>query len=434
MKLFSLSDPKSFIIFTVIAGLLLAGCAPEVSMAIAQSNNPRASASQVAGEDLQALVSGNSAFALDFYQAVRGADGNLFFSPYSLSLALAMTYVGANGETAAQMAEALRFLVPDERLHPAFNALDQQLASRSQTTGPAEEGQKFQLRIANSIWGQADFAFLSAFLDRLAENYGAGLRLLDFQKGSEPAREAINEWISEQTEEKIKDLIPQGGIDEDTRLVLANAIYFYADWLIPFEKERTRPGPFTLLDGRQIEVPMMSRDQPTALRYAQYEGVQVVELPYTGNTAAMLILVPEAGKLAEFEAALDAERLEQVLAGLEPVQVDLVMPKFKFQSKYNLAGTLAGMGMPAAFDPDLADFSGMDGKRDLVIGDVFHQAFVAVDEKGTEAAAATAVVMKLTAMMMVDVKLMVDRPFVFLIRDIPTGTILFAGRVVDPSQ
>lgn len=409
---------------------------------VLQSNLARQAPPASAAADLPALAEGNRDFALDFYQAVRGREGNLFYSPYSLSLALAMTYAGARGETADQMAATLHFDLPQDRLHPAFNALDQELAARSAPAavptptplpGQAAEAVRFRLNVANSLWGQAGYPFLPDFLDQLAENYGAGLRLTDYVADPEGSRQAINEWVSRQTEERIQDLIPEGAIDSLTRLVLANAIYFDAAWANPFEKDLTRDGPFYRRDGSQVTVPLMALSDPALLAHTQGEGYQAVELPYVGGQVAMTLLVPDQGTFDAFEAGLDGARLEAILAGLEPRTVSLTMPKYRFEAEFSLAKTLTEMGMPDAFDPDRADFSGMDGTDLLLISDVFHKAFVAVDEAGTEAAAASAVVMTLESMPVSDVSLVVDRPFIFLIRDVPTGTLLFVGRVLDPA-
>jgi len=407
----------------VTLSLTLAGCASQPAQAqIARSSLDRETTPAVPPADLSELVAGNSAFAFDLYHALREQPGNLFYSPYSISAALAMTYAGARGETERQMADTLHYTLPQDRLHPAFNALDLAL------TGADD----FTLHIANAIWGQAGHQFLAAFLDTLAQNYGAGLRLLDFVKEPEPSRRVINDWVSEQTEQRIQDLIPGGAITPDTRLVLANAIYFKADWLHTFDPERTHDGPFYTLDGGQVTVPLMALGEPASLAYAQGPGYQAVELPYTGNKMAMLILLPDAGQFEAFEAALTTQRVAEILDGLERQQVALTMPRFSFESSFGLAQTLAAMGMPAAFSD--ADFAGMDGGHDLFISDVFHKAFVAVDEAGTEAAAATAVVMKVTAAPVDNVQLTADRPFLFLIRDTETDAILFVGRVVDPSQ
>jgi serpin B len=410
----------------ILIGMLapiVAGCAQDEAQAeFAASKAERDTSPDVGEGDLTESVAGNSAFAFDLYQALRDETGNLFFSPYSISVALAMTYAGARGATERQMAETLHFTLPQERLHPAFNALDLELRST--------ERDDFKLHIANAIWGQIGYSFLSAFLDVLARNYGAGLRLLDFEKEPEASRQAINDWVSEQTEKKIKDLIPSGGITRDTTLVLSNAIYFDADWEQPFAKARTADGVFNTLDGREVTVSMMSMSEPASLPYAAGQGYQAVELPYKGGEMSMVILVPDAGQFEAFEAALGAGRVDAILGELEPKQVDLKLPKFSYESSFSLAQKLAAMGMPDAFEA--ADFSGMDGTDQLFISEVFHKAFVAVDEAGTEAAAATAVVVGKMALPMVDIQLVVDRPFIFTIRDVNNGTVLFVGRVLNP--
>ncbi len=422
----------------LLSGIILlgmaAGCArPPVKVAEAQtlkSDKPRIASPEVASEELQELVNGNTAFALDLYQALReGSGGNLFFSPYSISIALAMTYAGARGETEKEMAQVLHFTLPQSRLHPAFNSLDLTLKSRAQ---PEQEGGKgFQLNIASAIWGQQGHKFLQEFLDTLAQNYGAGLMLLDFAHDPEAARKTINDWVSEQTEGRIQELLPRGVIDFLTRLVLTNAIYFKAAWAEPFKKELTSDGTFHLLDGSGVTVPMMH--QTTDLGYAEGEGYQAVEIPYEGRKLAMVILLPAEGRFEAFERSLNAERLQSILRGMTYREVELTLPRFQVESGFRLAETLKAMGMRTAFNPEEADFSGMDGTRNLYIGDVLHKAFVSVDEEGTEAAAATAVVIKETAMPRPPVKVTVDRPFIFLIRDLPTGTVLFLGRVLNPA-
>ena len=398
-----------------------------------RSDRPRASAPEVAAPDLAEQVGGNSAFAFDLYQALREQDGNLFYSPYSISLALAMTYAGARGETERQMADALHLTLPQERLHPAFNSLDQALASRGQGAqgqdSAAGQPTGFRLNVVNAMWGQQGYQFLPAFLDLLAENYGAGLRVLDFASAPEEARTTINEWVSQQTEGRIEDLIPQGALDALTRLVLTNAIYFNAAWADAFEAAQTQDGPFHLLGGGEVSVPLMG--QTDGFGYAEGEGYQAVELPYDGRELAMVLLLPREGQFESFESALDAGRVEQIIGSLEYQQVRLTMPKFEFESGFSLKEALAALGMAEAFS-EQADFSGMTGRRELFISEVVHQAFVSVDEAGTEAAAATAVMMAPTSAMAEPVEMTADRPFVFLIRDLETGTILFVGRVVEP--
>lgn len=415
----------------ILVLLGLTACAPNrpAQAQVAQSDKPRVLSPAVAPSDMEELVAGNSAFAFDLYQAIRNEPGNLFYSPYSISAALAMTYAGARGETERQMAQVLHFALEQARLHPAFNALDQALASRG-AGAKSKDGQPFRLRVANSLWGQAGYTFLPAFLDTLAENYGAGLRLVDFKGAPEDARKAINKWVSDRTEGKIRDLIPQGAIDTLTRLVLANAIYFNAAWMHTFEKSATQDGPFYLLDGSQVTAPMMRQNE--RFPYFAGKGVQAVELPYDGGEVSMVLLVPDRGAFSAFEEALSAEVVADILARMEQISVNLAMPRFKYDATLSLADTLRAMGMPEAFSAN-ADFSGMDGTRNLAITDVFHKAFVAVDEAGTEAAAATAVIIGLTAMPASPVDLTVDRPFIFLIRDIQTGAILFVGRVLNPT-
>lgn len=417
--------------------LLAAGCSDGGKMSPAQGKALQSSIQRVTNPDVPpddalALARGNRAFAQDFYLAIRAEAGNQFVSPYSISSALAMTYAGARGRTAEQMARTLRFDLPPERLHPAFNALDQQLESGARP--PAEgEPQPFQLDVANSIWGQAGHPFKPEFLDLLALNYGAGLRQADFTADAEKARTEINGWVEEKTHERIKDLIPSGGVNPATRMVLVNAIYFKADWLFPFEKNNTYPRPFTLADGTQIQAESMAFDKPSSLAYLDGDGFQAVELPYAGGTTSMLIVLPDAGRLDEIEARLQGDALEQALGQAQPTRMQLVLPKFSFTAQYKLKDILSGMGMPDAFCEGGADFSGMDETGNLCIDQVFHKAFVAVDEKGTEAAAATAVVvMEASAMIDEYLTLEVNRPFLFMIRHNPSGTILFMGRVMDP--
>ncbi len=421
---------KKALPFVLIAIMLfgLVACTQPVSSEVLQSDKQRVTSPVATQAGLATLVDGNSAFAFNLYQALRETDDNLFYSPYSISLALAMTYAGARGETEEQMANTLHFTLEDNRLHPAFNWLDIELASRGKgAKGKDDEG--FRLHIVNAIWGQKDLKFLSEFLDLLAENYGAGLRILDFIKAPEQSRITINKWVSDQTEERIKDLIPKGAIDELTRLVLTNAIYFNAAWQYPFEEDATFNGAFHLLNGDKITVPMMR--QTESFGYAEGDGYQVVELPYDGRELSMVILLPSPGQFELFEESLNAQRVDDIVKNLNTREVVLTIPKFEFESSFSLKKTLTAMGMPVAFSAG-ADFSGMTGNPDLFIGEVLHKAFVSVDEAGTEAAAATAVIMELTAMPGEPVEVTIDRPFIFLIRDIESGTILFIGRVVNP--
>jgi serpin B len=410
--------------------LPLAGCAA-AGGTLLRADRPRNESPRAARAALDALCSGNAQFAFDLYQHLRSREGNLFFSPYSLSVALAMTYAGARGETERQMADTLHFSLPQASLHPAFNALGLELASRGEEREPSD-GQPFTLHIVNALWGQTGYHFLPEFLDLLAVNYDAGLRLLDFSRQPEASRARINEWITAETEGKIKDLLPEKSITREVALVLTDAIYFKAGWQegFRFRERDTREGVFKLLDGSEVRVAMMHQTRP--FRYAQGEGYQVVELPYQGEQLSMVVLLPDEGRFGEFERSLDRERVAAVLASLEeqpdhPTLVNLAMPKFAYGSAFRLKETLSAMGMPSAFGP--ADFSGIDGTTFLFISDVYHKAFVSVDEYGTEAAAATAVVLR---MGIGEADVTIDRPFIFLIRDRQTGAILFLGRLLDP--
>jgi len=420
---------KAFILVLVASLILpLMGCGQPVGGELLKSDKERVTSPDVDPGDQALVVEGNSAFAFDLYQALREQDGNLFYSPHSISVALAMTYAGARGQTAEQMAATLQFLLEQERLHPAFNWLDAELASRGEgAQGKDDEG--FRLNIVNAIWGQKDYGFLTTFLDILAENYGAGLRILDFANETEKSRLAINDWVSDQTEERIEDLIPEGVITSLTRLVLTNAIYFNAAWEYPFDEDVTTEGDFYLLDSGQVSVPMMK--QTESFGYTEGEGYQGVELRYDGGELSMVILLPEAGNFQAFEEGLQADQVSDIISGLQPGGVALTMPKFEFDSEFSLTDTLAEMGMPIAFS-GAADFSGMTGSPDLFISEVIHKAFVSLDEAGTEAAAATAVIMDESATPGEPTEVTIDRPFIFLIRDIETGAILFVGRVMNP--
>ena len=421
---------KKALILVLVAALILplVGCGQPVGGELLKSDKERITSPDVDPGEQALLIEGNSAFAFDLYQALREQEGNLFYSPHSISVALAMTYAGARGETAEQMADTLQFLLDQERLHPAFNWLDAELASRGEgAQGKDDEG--FRLNIVNAIWGQKDYGFLTTFLDVLAENYGAGLRILDFMNETEKSRLAVNEWVSEQTEERIKDLIPEGVITSLTRLVLTNAIYFNAAWEYPFDEDVTADGPFYLLDGGQVIVSMMK--QTEVFGYTEGDGYQAVELQYDGGELSMIVLLPEAGNFQVFEEGLQADKASDIISGLQPTGVALTMPKFEFDSEFSLTDTLAGMGMPIAFS-GTADFSGMTGSPDLFISEVIHKACVSLDEAGTEAAAATAVIMDESETPGEPIEVTIDRPFIFLIRDIETGTILFVGRVMNP--
>ncbi len=436
MRVSMIGKLSASLIGLLAAGVVAVGCAGNggndgrPAGEVVRSEETRDTSPAIPPEAQQELVAGNTAFAFDMYQVLAAdSDENLFYSPYSISIALAMTYGGARGETERQMAEALHYTLPQEELHPAFNWLDLELESRGEGAS-GSDGEPFRLRVANATWGQEGFPFLMDYLDLLAVNYGAGMRIMDFVSEPEASREVINEWVSEETEGRIEDLLPEGSIDGSTRLVLTNAIYFNAAWSLPFEESYTRDGSFYRLDGSPVTAEMMSQTED--FRYVEGEGYQAVEMFYDGEELSMIVLLPAEGEYAAFEESLDEARLETILASLEFTHVNLTMPKFTFESGFGLVDAFQELGMVDPFGP--ADFSGMAEGRDLFISDIFHKAFVAVDEEGTEAAAATAVVVGESSVPPPPVATMtIDRPFLFLIRDRATGAILFLGRVLDPT-
>ncbi len=380
------------------------------------------------------LVGGLNGFAFDLYRAaLEGEDGNLIYSPYSIALAFSMVYAGARDDTEAQMADVLGFL-PQEGHHPAANALEHHLASLGADAPQVseEQGEPFELRGANAVWGQREFPFEAAYLETLAEHYGAGVRTVDFAADPEAARRAVNSWVEDQTKGRIPDILPQGAIDQLTRLVLANAIYFKAGWLYPFEEGGTQDSSFTLLDGKEVTVPMM-RQNVEAVPYAEGDGYQAVVLPYVGGTTEMMVIAPEAGRFTEVEAALSTDFLKRVRARADRNSATVSMPRFEVESELDLVSLLPGMGMPDAFEPGTADFSGIVKGIDLFISAAIHRATVSVDEEGTEATAATVVVVsEASASVEPPPHVTVDRPFIFAIVERETGAILFLGRVTNP--
>jgi serpin B len=396
-----------------------------VDIGLAIANAPRAAAS---ADDAAAAAAAINDFGLELYRAALGPDENGVVSPASIAIALAMARAGARGETAAQMDEVLRSVAADSNA-PWLNALDQALTSRSGTfQDMAGKDVDVALRIANAPFAQRDMTLEPAYLEALAARFGAGVRLVDYKTDTEGVRQAINAWVSDQTEARIRELLAKGDLDAMTRLVLVNAIYLKAAWLTPFAVEGTKPAPFTRLDGSTVDVPMMAAIE--TLPYADGAGWRAVELPYVGESLAMTVIVPD--DLAAFEATLDGATFASIVAALESHQVALAFPKFGIETRTDLATVLSNLGMPLAFDPGLADFSGITAEEQLFISAVIHQANIDVDEKGTEAAAATAVVMRASSAPAELVTMRVERPFLFALRDKPTGAILFLGRVTEP--
>jgi len=419
---------RTLISMILIALGVFSACGQIVSGEVLKSDKARITEPASTAADIKTLIEGNTAFGFNIYRILSKTGDNIFYSPYSISAALAMTYAGARSESEQRIADTMQFMLPQSNLHAAFNSMDIELGSRGQgAKGKDDKG--FRLHVVNAIWGQKDFSFLPAFLDVLAENYGAGLRIVDYINETEKSRIKINSWVSEQTEQRIKDLIPAGALNAMTRLVLTNAIYFNAAWADQFNENATMNAPFYLIDGKEKSVSIMKNT--ASYRFAEGEGYRAVELPYDGGELSMVILLPQTGSFSTFQSSLNAGEVQNIIESLENRQITLSIPKFKFDSQFSLKEALTAMGMGPEFTPD-ADFSGMTGERDLFISDVLHKAFVAVDESGTEAAAATAVIMKATAMPMQPLEITVTRPFIFFIRDIQTGAVLFIGQILNP--
>ena len=312
---------KSFKFFSILilVSMLLSACGSAPSASLAKSSVQRDTNPNVPQSDVATLVDGNNTFAINLYETLRSQNGNLVFSPYSISLALAMTYAGARNETESQMAQAMQFNLSQDQLHPAFNALDLALANEGKAQ-QGNSGQPMQLNIANAIWAEQTYPFQQAYLDLIAKNYGAAIQLADFVKNFDPVRGQINSWVSDQTKNKINDLLAPGTVDSNTRMVLVNAIYFKADWSVPFDANNTSNSTFNLLDGSQSQAKMMNNGELTLL-YAKGNGFQAVELPYNGNTAAMDIVMPDAGNFQNFEFNSGCQKLKQHLQ-LDAVRAD----------------------------------------------------------------------------------------------------------------
>lgn len=372
------------------------------------------------------VVKSNNAFAVDLYAHLRTKSGNLFFSPESISTAFAMTYAGAHGQTAAEMARVFHFTLPTDQLHPAMGAL---LASMN------AKHEEYELHVADALWAQQNENFLPAYLKLVQADYGAGFHPVDFKSSAEAVRGTINQWVEQQTNNKIQNLIPPGAITPGTLLVLTDAIYFKGSWLYPFNLSSTQVNDFHLSATQTVRAPMMGRMGS----YRYYDGgtFQALELLYKGNELSMVVLLPKKiDGLATLEKSLTAANLSVWIKKLAPwPKVNLVLPRFTITEQFELSNTLSAMGMPHAFNGS-ADFSGMTGKPDFLISAAIHKAFVDVNETGTEAAAATGVVMVGASMREANeiIAFVADHPFLFMIRDTRSGSILFLGRVADPTK
>jgi serine protease inhibitor len=375
-------------------------------------------------DPLPVVVNGNTQFALELYSKLAKSDGNLFFSPYSISTALAMTHAGARGNTAKQMADVMHFNIKGDDLHRTFGSLVNTL-NKSGDKGP------YQLAVANALWGQKAYRFLKPFTNLVEKNYDAGMNRVDFKTQTEAARLTINRWVEDNTNNKIRDLLKKGILTPLTRLVLTNAIYFKGDWASQFKKDATRDMPFTLAGGKKIDVPMMYQKQK--FKYGETRDCQMLELPYKGNDLSMVVFLPKkASGLAALEKKLTPKSIAQWTRRMWKRKVYVYLPKFKMTCEFGLKDVLIKMGMKDAFTPGVADLSGMDGTKYLFISAVVHKAFVDVNEEGTEAAAATAVVVATKSLAPRPLIFKADRPFIFIIRHNQTGSILFLGRAANP--
>jgi len=378
----------------------------------------------LASEGVDTVVNANNQFAFDLYPKFKeeSENGNIFFSPHSISVALAMTYEGARGKTAEEMQRVLHIPEDENLRRENFAKI---------IDGINKPDKKYKLSTANALWPRIDFQLLKEYQDTIEKYYGGKATPLDYAKDSEGSRQIINSWVEDKTEQKIKDLIPPGLLDPSTVLVLTNAIYFKGTWVLQFDPKETKEEDFRTSAGEAVRVPMMRLvDKDEKFNYAETEDLQILELPYDGEDLSMLVILPKGNKLEKIEKELSIEKLSEWKDMLKEQKVDIYIPKFKFETKYFMANTLKKMGMPTAFGPG-ADFSGINGKGGIWISQVIHQAFVDVNEEGTEAAAATAVMLREIARTTPVFR--ADHPFMFLIQERKSGNILFMGKVANPA-
>jgi serpin B len=372
------------------------------------------------------VVAGNNQFAWKLYQTIAAAPENqgqnIFFSPYSLTTALTMTYAGSRGKTAGQMARVLHYSLSQTALHQGLAAL------RKRLTPP--DSNLYQLDCANALWGQRNYHLESSFVKLIKQYYQGGLQTVDYVARPQTAINTINQWVKLQTNSKIKNLLNDDDIDDMTRLILTNAIYFKGNWECQFKPDRTQMQPFAIGTDTTVNAPLMR--QKGQFRYGEVDGAQVLELPYSGNNLVMLALLPK-GNLGKMEQRLTAARIQDWQRQLVVKEVEVWLPRFKFETRYYLEQLLPKLGMIDAFSKTEADFSGITGKRDLYISRVIHQALIEVNEEGTEAAAASAVTLKLKGVMSIPV-FRADHPFSFAIIDQATKTVLFLGRICNPTR
>lgn len=409
--------------------LLLAACTAPTGEPAAQESAPAPAASTATVEPAQepaGVAQGATAFGIDLYRRLGQEERNLFFSPVSLSGAFGMVQAGARGETEAEIARVLHYPLPRESLHPALGGL---------MRGMALDQPGRRLAVANAVWVQRDYPLLPDYVRLLGQDYAAAPETVDFLADATGAAGRINKWAERNTNGRIKNLLRAGDLSANTRLVLTNTVWMKADWLRQFHPAMTRPGDFHAGAGDTIRLPFMHQQEP--FRHLDTPGFQAIELPYVGEEMAMIVFLPKARDgLPAFEGELDAEKLERWIGQLRaggPEPVDLALPKIRLETRYQLARTLSDMGMALAFGQG-ADFSGIDGRRGLFIAKAIHQTFLQVDEKGTEAAAATALVMnESSGPPPPKIRFHADHPFFFLLRDNRSGAVLFMGRIAAPS-
>jgi serpin B len=405
---------------------------PAATGELVRAEVPRTTATDVDDAEIAELVAGNTEFAFDIFRVAGANGGNTMLSPNSIATALTMTYAGARATTAEEMAATLHLALLDDRLHAARNELDLRVTA-TPPQAPDDDSQPFTISTANSVWGQPDYPFLDAFLDILAEDYDTGMYLADFANDTEAARVAINDWVEEETQGRIQDMIPPGALTAMTRMVLVNAIWFKANWAVPFEPDLTLPGPFTLLDGSTVEADLMRGN--IMMPWIDGDGYVAVSIPYAGD-ADMVVVLPDEGRHDDILTTFGPDQLTTIARDGERRAVDLTMPKFEFTAEFGLKGALEELGMVEAFSPppgpNTADFSGITAGGELYVQEVVHKSFIKVDEQGTEAAAATAVILGLTSLPE-RATVTLDRPFLFIIKHRSTGEILFMGQVTNPT-
>ncbi len=396
-----------------------------ITLSLAPTTPPQIDGTGATEESIADVVKASNQFALEFYSNLKEKEtGNIFFSPYSISTAVSMVYEGARAETASEIRKVFHLPENDADRRSSVAAIYNQLNKKDA---------KYKLSTANALWVQQDYKLLPEYLATVEKYYGGKATNVDFVGATEKTREKINAWVESQTNDKIKDLFPKGSLTPTTRLVLTNAVYFKGIWVKQFEKKQTKDEDFKISESETVKVPMMSRtDEKAIFGYAEDKDLQILEMPYEGDDLSMLVFLPADGKLSDLEKTLTPENLGKWRKDMSEQRVRVYIPKFTFDTKYTLNDNLAKLGMPSAFMAGKADMSGINGGKDLFIQTVIHQAFVDVNEEGTEAAAATGVSVGITSVGPKPLVFRADHPFIFLIQEKQTGNILFIGRVANP--